>query len=406
LQSIVVFAVDAAKALPMVADAQVLKVNEVGLGSVTSAWTNAHVAAITDQALPRIPLIGAADAAPILPGHDLWDMWPVQLADGSVAAFGKINLWCVLSAPVGDDPGNRHNIARIRLIQHDGHNWIDCGNMLPDGFSPGSREWAGSACFDPATQYLTLYFTAAGRRGTEQPTFDQRLFETRGSLSFVDGCATITKWSPLIESVVSDAHHYVRVDQAEGEPGHIKAFRDPAFFRDPKDGKHYLLFTGSLAGSASAYNGAVGVACQEGGTWRLLPPLVHADGLNNELERPHIIARGGLYYLFWSTQHRVFAPDGPSGPNGLYGMVAPSLFGPYQPLNSTGLVAANPEEEPLQAYSWWVLDSFEVISFVDHWGLQGRRFEEHPELLRTQFGGTPAPRFSIKLDGQTAVIAA
>jgi levansucrase len=371
-----------------------------------SAWTAAHVAAIDRAPLPQIPLIGPGDVQPILLGFDLWDMWPVQQKDGHVAPFGKTTLWCALSAPIGDDPGARHNIARIRLLQHDGNKWIDCGNMLPDGFSPGSREWAGSACFDSATQYLTLYFTAAGRRGTERPTFEQRLFETSGAFAFVDGRATITNWSPLVESVVSDAQHYVRVDQAEGEPGHIKAFRDPAFFRDPKDGKPYLLFTGSLAGSASAFNGAAGIARYEDGAWHLLPPLVHADGLNNELERPHVISRGGLYYLFWSTQRRVFAPDGPSGPNGLYGMVAPALLGPYTPLNGTGLVAANPESEPLQAYSWWVLDSLEVISFVDHWGLQGRRFEDHPELLRSQFGGTPAPRFSLQLDGQTALIAA
>jgi levansucrase len=381
-------------------------VDRVVSGSGASAWTATHVAAIDGASLPQIPLIGADDVQPILPGFDLWDMWPVQLLDGSVARFGASSLWCVLSAPVGDDPGARHNLARIRLLQHDGNEWIDCGNMLPEGFSPGSREWAGSACFDPATQYLTSYFTAAGRRGTVPPSFEQRLFETRGSFAFVDGRATITNWSPLVESVVSDALHYVRVDQTDGVPGQIKAFRDPAFFRDPLDGKQYLLFTGSLAGSMSEFNGAVGIARLDGGAWHLLPPLVHADGLNNELERPHIIARGGLYYLFWSTQRRVFAPSGPSGPNGLYGMVAPALLGPYAPLNGTGLVAANPEGEPLQAYSWWVLDSLEVISFIDHWGLQGRRFEDHPEMLRSQFGGTPAPRFSLKLDGQTAVIAA
>ena len=40
-----------------------------------------------------------------------------------------------------------------------------------------------------------------------------------------------------------------------GAIGTIKAFRDPAFFRDPADGCDYLLFTASLAASASAWNG-------------------------------------------------------------------------------------------------------------------------------------------------------
>ncbi|MGX7835970.1 glycoside hydrolase family 68 protein, partial [Campylobacter fetus subsp. venerealis] len=81
-----------------------------------------------------------------------------------------------------------------------------------------------------------------------------------------------------------------------------------AFFRDPADNQDYILFAASIARSRSAWNGAVGIARrvvdQE---WQILPPLVEADGLNNELERPHVIMRDGRYYLFWSTQTKVFA---------------------------------------------------------------------------------------------------
>ena len=136
--------------------------------------------------------------------------------------------------------------------------------------------------------------------------------------------------------------------------------------------------------------------------WRLLPPLVAADGLNNEQERPHVIARGGLYYLFWSTQRKVFEPNGPNGPNGLYGMVAPSLFGPYEPLNGTGLVAANPDSEPFQYYSWWVMDDLQVASFVDLVGVGTDPIIDDPVWRRTHFGGVPAPRFRICLDGNRA----
>lgn len=114
--------------------------------------------------------------------------------------------------------------------------------------------------------------------------------------------------------------------------------------------------------------------------------------------------RDGRYYLFWSTQRRTFDPAGPTGPNGLYGMVAQRLAGPWQPLNGTGLVAPNPPEEPFQTYSWWVMDSLEVVGFIDHWGLQGRSLEDYPELVISQFGGVPAPRFRIALDGETAQI--
>jgi levansucrase len=409
MQSFVVFDRDATmEGREPVSQRQEVALNEVSIVQRTSVWTAAHVSAIAAGDGAAIPLITADQVQTILPGTDLWDMWPVQLADGTVASFDGATLWMILSAPTFDNPDDRHAVARIRLVRQQGDVWRDCGNAMPDGFSPGSREWAGSAAFDPVSNKLTLYFTAAGRRGEAKSTVEQRLFQTSGELT-VDGngAAQVNNWSPPQESFTSDDHHYVRVDQAEGELGLIKAFRDPAFFRDPADGASYLLFTGSLKQSTHAFNGAIGIARAINADctlWTLLPPIVEADSLNNELERPHVIARGDLYYLFWSTQRRVFAPEGPAGPTGLYGMVAPSLFGPYRPINDTGLVAANPEAEPLQAYSWLVLDTLEVVSFVDHWGLGGRRLEDHPELRRTQFGGTPAPRFKLALDGDSAHI--
>jgi levansucrase len=368
-----------------------------------SVWAVGHVEQIARQVVSAIPII--TSATPILPGYDLWDMWPVQLPGGATADFDGMTLWMLLCAPSSVDPGERHAIARIRMMSKRGDVWIDCGNVMPDGFSPGSREWAGSACFDSASKLITLYFTAAGRRGADASTFEQRIFAATGNLTVTDSRASISFLREPVECFVSDDDDYVLVNQAEGEPGHIKAFRDPAYFCDPADGAEYLLFTGSLKKSENAFNGAIGLAQRSATGWTLLPPLVSADGLNNELERPHIVVKDGQYYLFWSTQRRVFAPGGPDGPNGLYGMVASSLFGPYTPLNGTGLVAANPAAEPLQAYSWWVLGDLNVVSFVDHWGLAGRSFEEHPELLRQQFGGTPAPLFSLQLEGDRAMIA-
>jgi levansucrase len=186
--------------------------------------------------------------------------------------------------------------------------------------------------------------------------------------------------------------------------GEIKAFRDPAFFRDPADGAAYLLFAASLPAPSSAFNGAVGLARADDGaleTWTAMAPILHADGLNNELERPHVIHRGGLYYLFWSTQAEVFAPEGPIGPTGLYGMAAPTLLGPYVPLNGTGLVLANPAQAPFQAYSWLVAKDLSVSSFINHVGAAGPLAPEG-EAARAVFGGAPAPLEIINLDGTRA----
>jgi levansucrase len=373
----------------------------------TSRWTAAHVAHITQDKRNTIPLIGARDASPVLPGTDLWDLWPVQTVDGKTADFDGFSLWMILSAPALPDPDDRHDVARIRLMSEREGQWRDHGNLLPNSHCPGSREWAGSALFNSADNKLTLFYTAAGRRHHVGRTFEQRLFQTDGTLVNDNGCVFVRGWSEPVECFTSDDNHYVLVNQQEGKPGHIKGFRDPAHFRDPATGKDHLLFTGSLKSSVSDWNGVIGIAQSTDGEhrdWTLLAPLVSADGLNNELERPHVIVRNGLYYLFWSTQQRVFAPDGPTGPTGLYGAVAPSLFGPYAPLNGSGLVAGNPIDEPMQAYSWWVTDELESVGFIDLWGMKGSPTSNGVALRRAQFGGTPAPRFRIALEGDRTYI--
>ncbi len=378
------------------------------VGQATSHWRAEHVAGISDVFAQSIPAIKPASVKPPVPGLDLWDMWPIQLSDNSTAQFEGWTLWMVLSAPVLPDPDQRHGIACIRLIGERAGEWRDCGNLLPEGLNPGSREWAGSAIYDPETGKVTLFYTVAGYRGEEPLTFAQRLFQTSGTLEFSDGNARVSDWSEPAESVASDDDWYVLVNQSEGRPGFIKGFRDPAYFRDPADGAAYLLFTGSLKSSQSAWNGVIGLARAKDAsltTWELLPPVLAADGLNNEQERPHVIFRDGLYYLFWSTQRHVFAPDGPSGPNGLYGMVAPSIMGPYEPLNGTGLVAANPPEAPFQTYSWWVSNELSVAGFVDLVGLDGKPPVDDPAWRRAHFGGVPAPRFRIELDGSHARVA-
>ena len=206
-------------------------------------------------------------------------------------------------------------------------------------------------------------------------------------------------------SISAPCAHYQPADAHEGEAGRIKAFRDPARFRDPADGAEYLIFTASLAGAASEYNGAVGIARKGADGWDLLPPLVHADGVNNELERAHAVFHQGRYYLFWATQQATFAPDLRHAPTGLYGMVADSLFGPYTPLNGSGLVLRNPAEEPFQTYSWFVSAELLVSSFVDFWGLGGAAVPEDPTAAARCFGGVPAPLLRIEAESATCRLA-
>ncbi|MCA1196979.1 glycoside hydrolase family 68 protein [Sphingomonas sp. R647] len=359
------------------------------------SWTADHLHALAATRHDRAPLIGDADVVRIAPDLDIWDAWPVQDADGGPSALpGGQTLWMALGAPRFPDPDERHGHARIHLMLRDATGWQPLGPAMPDGFSPGSREWSGSALLAADRRTLTLFFTATGRRGEATPTFEQRLFRADATLARVDGAYRLTDWRGLDEFVVRDPAHYMASDAGSGAVGTIKAFRDPAYFHDPRDGRHHVFFATSLAGSASAFNGAVGWATARDDTlaqWNIRPPLISADTLNNELERPHVLFHQGLYYLFWSTQRHVFNPDGPTGPTGLYGMVSDRLDGGWRPLNGTGLVFANPDAAPKQAYSWLVLPDLQVTSFIDAWGSDGS------DANARRFGATFAPMLRLRL---------
>lgn len=350
---------------------------------------------------PHIPLITREAAARLFEDLDLWDCWPLAHEDGRTVLHMDRNWWFFLSSPVFPDPVERHGHARIRLLSHGVDGWRDHGNAFADGATAGSREWAGSCVLLDDGVTVHHFFTVAGRRGEETPTFEQRLFMSVGELS-AEGPG---QWQTPCELVVADGLRYVLDRQDRGAPGLIKGFRDPAWLRDPATGLAHILFTGSAAWSDDAFNGNIGIATLVGGKWVLGDPLVEAIGVNNELERPHVIVREGRYYLFWSTQTHTFAPGVLAGPNGLYGMVAESLAGPWRPVNEGGLVAANPAAEAKQSYSWWVTGEGEVWSFVDYWGMEGRAVADHPELLRSHFGGTPAPRFRLSFDGDRVTLA-
>lgn len=368
-----------------------------------AAWTAAQLRALDGIPYDAVPLIRGTDVVRVTPDLDIWDAWPIQDADGTLSALdGGETLWMALGAPQFPNPDERHGHARIHLLSRDATGWKHLGPALPDGFSPGSREWSGSAVLAPDRTSLTLFFTATGRRGETTPTFEQRLFRAEATLTRIDAAYRLENWRALREIVERDPAYYMASDAGTGAVGTIKAFRDPAYFRDPRDGSHHIFFAASLAGSTSAFNGAVGSAVALDGDferWEIRPPLISADALNNELERPHAIFHQGLYYLFWSTQSHVFNPDGPGGPTGLYGMVSERLCSGWRALNGTGLVFANPAEAPKQAYSWLVLPDLQVTSFIDAWGSNGG------DADAKRFGATFAPMLRLRLEGEAAGLA-
>jgi levansucrase len=366
-------------------------------GARTARWTRRHLDLLTEDDATTAPLFDPAALPRILPGHDLWDLWPIQEEDGSTSVAAGRELWMALSAPALGHPEERHDRARIRLLGKKGAAWEDLGNAFPDGVSPGSREWSGSAIRRPGGT-VSVYYTAAGRRGAARPTYRQSVIEARLTLIADGDRITLRHDVPHREVLRSDGRRYLPADEDDGAPGRIRAWRDPGWFRDPAGGGDRLLVAASTAWK-DTFTGAIALAGPRDGAWSPLPPLLVAEGVNHELERPHVVVHDSWYYLFFCTQRHNFHPAG-RAPTGLYGFAAPTLTGPYEPLNGSGLVIGNPAGQPDQAYAWLVLPDLHVVSFAN--------YRSHPGLdlryaraaqARAGFGGTVAPTLKLTLDG-------
>ena len=366
---------------------------------MTSVWKPEHVRNAARQAASQVPVIARVDRTGLESGRIYWDMWPVQTPTGHIAQIGSRELWMALSAPDRRDPMLRHFEAKIHWLERREYGWRDLGPVLPNFAADYEREWSGSAVFDEET--LSLFFTGAGVK-ERHGGYQQRLFETHAKIG--EG-GLPENWSTPVLSVHGYGGDYMPADVHEGEAGKIKAFRDPAYFKDPADGQEYLIFSGSLAASSSDFNGVIGIARRDGQSWSLLPALISADGVNNELERAHVVFHQGRYYAFWVTQTHTFAPELRHAPTGLYGMVADSLFGEYRPLNGSGLVLANPEQDPAQCYSWFVSSEMIVSSFVDFYGLGGKKIPFEDFSKHAQFGGIPAPLLMLDVGADRCGLA-
>ncbi|WP_306417276.1 glycoside hydrolase family 68 protein, partial [Kozakia baliensis] len=154
----------------------------------------------------------------------------------------------------------------------------------------------------------------------------------------------------------------------------------------------------------------IGLAIAENSSlskWRFLPPILSANCVNDQTERPQIYIKDGKYYLF-TISHRTTFAAGMDGPDGVYGFVGNGIRSDFQPMNyGSGLVLGNPTDlnnaagtdfEPnpnqnpraFQTYSHYVMPNGLVESFIDT--IEGRR------------GGTLAPTVKIQIASASSEI--
>ena len=410
-------------------------------GALVTSWAPDAAASIERTEQTTMPQIVQATLEPVVANHWIWDAWPLRDPDGQVAEFEGWTILFGLSAEIteGRVPGDRHGLATWRMMGAptdgpDAGEWVDLGPVWSDGEALGGRQWAGSSVFDPDTGRITMYYTAlgdlpSGNELTAGPATDpyedvnwtggsnvsggpnrQEMVEVSADLVMDDGRPALRNMGEHTIILTADGEIYRTAEQA-AELDSPYIFRDPWWYRDPESGREYILFSASPAflTDASA-GGVVGLAARnEAGDWAPLQPVLAAPGVNNQLERPHLVVEGDLTYLFVSTHGFSFL-DGLDAPPGLYGFVSDQgLGGRFEALNESGLVLANPAGAEQQAYSWVVLPSGEVLSFANYFdleavgGLTGIA-DQSVEWQRDHFGGTLAPLVPIRLNGDTTTV--
>jgi levansucrase len=389
----------------------------------TATWTRADALKVRSDPTTTSPVISTD--FPVMTNEVwIWDTWPLTNLSTDVVTYRGWHVIFSLTAPRNIFFGDRHWQARIGFFySRDARTWRYGGHLFPAGFSRGSREWAGSTILREGNEVQTFY-TASGRdNGGINPNDPlQRLATASGRIHANNNRVWFTGFRDHTIIAEADGRLYQTLEQSQAGPI-IYAFRDPFVFRNPDDDRSYILFEGNTGGVAGQYRctrrdlgplppghvvppdsrfftGNIGLAEAADSSlrrFRLLPPILSANCVNQQTERPHLVFRGGRVYLFTISHMFTFAP-GLTGPDGVYGFVGPSLRSNYQPLNGSALVLGNPAEQRLQQYSHYVMPNLLVESFIDTIFTQ-------PGEQAPVYGGTLAPtlRLSIR-DTNTYVV--
>jgi levansucrase len=392
---------------------------------VTTPWTRA-------QAL-KVRLDPTNTKPPIPPDFPVmtdevwvWDTWPLTNLGTRPVSYKGWNVIFSLVAPRTLGFNDRHEVATIGyFFSRDAKSWEYGGTIFPRGTARGARQWAGSAVITGSE--VNLFYTASG--DNENPPVPDPNWLQNANQRIAHASATIQAdedgvWfagqnfrnSRIIAE--ADGRLYQTEEQAVGAPN-IMAFRDPFVFRDPADDQVYMLFEGNSAGQAGThtcgpreighvppghevppdanlYHGNIGLARATSANlrqWELLPPLVSANCVNAQTERPHLVIQDGDYYLFTISHTFTYAP-GVTGPDGVYGWLGESLRSNYQPLNASALVLGNPADQPFQAYSEYVMPNWLVEAFIDR----------VPTPQGERSGGTLAPTLRLHVEGSNTYV--
>ncbi|WP_194409357.1 glycoside hydrolase family 68 protein [Microbacterium cremeum] len=392
----------------------------------------------------------------------VWDSWP--LTDENADQY-SVNGQEIIFSLVADRSlvfDERHVFAKIGYFYRpagvpaderpENGGWTYGGLVFDEGVTgrifedqsySHQTQWSGSARISKGGE-IKLFFTDVAfyrdAAGNNLKPYDPRIALSVGKVHANKNGVKLTGFDEVIDLLQADGTYY-----QTGAQNEFFNFRDPFTFEDPAHpGETFMVFEGNSAmpresatcdaddlgyregdpfaetvdevnaSGATFQIGNVGLAKaknKELTEWEFLPPILSANCVTDQTERPQIYMKDGKYYLFTISHRGTFAA-GIDGPEGVYGFVGDGIRSDYQPMNAgSGLALGNPTNlnfaggqpfapdynQPIghfQAYSHYVMPGGLVQSFIDTIGTEG-------DFRR---GGTLAPTVKIDIDGASSAV--
>ncbi|WP_258058789.1 glycoside hydrolase family 68 protein [Rathayibacter rathayi] len=441
----------------------------------TSKWTRAdarQIKRLSDpSAPPRENSMPASLTMPTVPQDFpdmsngkvwVWDTWP--LADDNGNQY-SVNGWEIIYSLVADRSirfDDRHTFAKIgyfyrpadlpEAIRPKNGGWTYGGLVFREGvtdqiFADRSfshqTQWSGSARISKDGEVKLFFTDVAFYRddaGRDIKPYDSRIVLSVGHVQADAYGVSFSEFDHVQELLNPNGIFYQNAQQ-----NRYYNFRDPFTFKDPAHPDDtYMVFEGNsafsreearctkddlgygagdpFAESVDAVNesgaiyqiGNVGLARAKNKAlteWEFLPPILSANCVTDQTERPQFIFTGGKAYLFTISHRQTFA-SGMDGPEGVYAFVGNGIRSDFQPLNGgSGLALGNPtnlnfpggrpyapsDDQPagqFEAYSHYVMPGGLVESFIDSVGTSSH-FSR---------GGTLAPTVKIEVTGVNSTV--
>ncbi|ADF38426.1 levansucrase [Priestia megaterium DSM 319] len=378
---------------------------------------------------------------------DVWDSWPLQNADGTVANYHGYQVVFALAGDPKDADDTSIYVFYQKIGEDSIDSWKNAGRVFKDSdkFVPNdphlkkqTQEWSGSATLTSEGKIRLFYTNFSGTNYGKQTitTAQVNVSQPSGDTLKIEG---VEDHKSIFDG---DGKKYQNIQQFIDEgaygSGDNHTLRDPHYVEDK--GHKYLVFeanTGTEDGyqgedslynrayyggnnpffqsekekllqssnkkKASLANGALGIVelNNDYTLKKVMDPLITSNTVTDEIERANVFKKDGKWYLFTDSRGSKMTIDG-IGQDDVYmlGYVSNTLTGKYKPLNDTGLVLhmdLDPNDKTF-TYSHFAVpqvkgDNVVITSYMTNRGFYS---EEH---------STFAPSFLLNIKGsKTAVV--